>query len=123
MAMIPCNAWNTPTMIIMMAANRMKPTAVPLGSLPRVDRYCDCSVFCRTSLCGWAGRVNNRSAGPGASLAPPSHQGRAAASLAKDESARVVLASLCSLSARMEEAPARRFIPSSDADGPGDEHS
>jgi hypothetical protein len=28
--MIPCSAWNTPTMIIMMAANKMNPTAVPL---------------------------------------------------------------------------------------------
>jgi hypothetical protein len=65
------------------------------------DWYCDgdCSVICRTSLCWWAGRVNNRSAGPGASSAPPSHQGRAAASPTKGESARAVLASLRSSSA------------------------
>jgi hypothetical protein len=83
------------------------------GSWPRADRDCDgdCSLICRISLCGWAGPINNRSAGPGASSAPPSHQGRAAASLAKDDSARAVLASLCSSSARMVELPARRFIP------------
>ena len=32
MATSPCNAWNTPTMIIMIAANKMKPTAHPLAS-------------------------------------------------------------------------------------------
>jgi hypothetical protein len=32
MPMSPCNAWNTPTMIIMIAANMMNPTAQPLVS-------------------------------------------------------------------------------------------
>jgi hypothetical protein len=53
-------------MIIMMAANRMNPTAQPLVAFPArpADWYCDgdCSVICRTSLCGCAGRVNTGSA-------------------------------------------------------------
>src|SRR4030095_16770967 len=34
MAIRPCNAWNTPTMIIMIAANMMRPTAPPLVCRP-----------------------------------------------------------------------------------------
>jgi hypothetical protein len=52
MAMRPCNACQMPTMIIMIAANKMKPTAQPLvSSLARLaDGYCDgrCSVICRS---------------------------------------------------------------------------
>ena len=52
MAMRPWSAWNTPTMIIMIAANKMKPTAVPLGSSARrSDRYPDVSVICPSLLC------------------------------------------------------------------------
>jgi hypothetical protein len=35
MATSPWRAWNTPTMISMMAANKMNPTAHPLGSSAR----------------------------------------------------------------------------------------
>ena len=39
-------------MIIMIAANKMKPTAVPLGSSARrSDRYPDVSVICPSLLC------------------------------------------------------------------------
>src|SRR4029453_16361065 len=34
MAIRPCRAWNTPAMIIMIAANMMKPTAQPLVCRP-----------------------------------------------------------------------------------------
>src|SRR5829696_10501344 len=34
MAIRPCNAWKMPTMISMMAANRMNPTAQPLVCRP-----------------------------------------------------------------------------------------
>src|SRR5215203_340637 len=34
MAIRPCKAWNTPTMIIMIAANMMNPTAQPLVCRP-----------------------------------------------------------------------------------------
>src|SRR5215204_2502420 len=49
--MIPWIAWNTPTMIIMMAANRMNPTAAPLGSscARALDGYTS-SDICRSLL-------------------------------------------------------------------------
>jgi hypothetical protein len=34
MAIRPCNAWKMPTMIIMIAANMMRPTAQPLVCRP-----------------------------------------------------------------------------------------
>jgi hypothetical protein len=49
-------AWNTPTMIIMMAANKMNPTAHPLvSSARRADRYPESSVMSRSLLGSAAG--------------------------------------------------------------------
>jgi hypothetical protein len=59
MPMSPCNAWNTPTMIIITAANRMNPTAQPgvsCAALRDVDEYAS-SVICRSLLCSAAGHV------------------------------------------------------------------
>src|SRR5215203_5570451 len=47
MATSPARAWKTPAMIIMMAANRMNPTAHPVASWPPAARYPDgvCSLM------------------------------------------------------------------------------
>src|ERR671912_2519870 len=60
MAIRPCKAWNTPTMIIMIAANMMNPTAQPL--VPRSarraadDEYAS-SVISQSLLCCAAGHL------------------------------------------------------------------
>jgi hypothetical protein len=51
---MPTSPWiasKTPTMIIMIAANKMNPTAAPLGSSARrADRYPGVSVICPSLL-------------------------------------------------------------------------
>src|SRR5215211_6489174 len=58
MAMSPCNAWNTPTMIIMIAANRMKPTADPRTTSMRLRSCTDPSSAVRPATP--AGRSDDR---------------------------------------------------------------
>ena len=53
MAMSPWIAWNTPTMIIMIAANRMKPTAHPLVSRAArdpADEYASLVIYSSSSV-------------------------------------------------------------------------
>jgi hypothetical protein len=72
----PVMAWNTPARIIMMPANRMKPTAQPVGSASAraADRYCGdaCSVMSGPlpSACVPGTAVSVGDPGDGGSVAP-----------------------------------------------------
>src|SRR6266511_4167378 len=74
-AISPSRAWNTPAMIIMKPANKMKPTAQPLGSSLTADGYGDAwSAIVDPPLLGSRAPARPRRPTRDALVARPSHR-------------------------------------------------